>query len=169
MAAKSSQGGNHLETFLVITGIFLLLLGLAGCVLPVIPGPAVAYGGLLVLQLLPEPAFSNSFMFQWAAIVFFITALDYAAPVYGAKYFGGGRWGVNGSLIGMILGFLISGPAGIIIGAFLGAFIGEIISGREARGAMRAAFGTFMGFLAGTFVKIVIVLIIIYHFVSALV
>lgn len=169
MAAKSSQGGNHLETFLVITGIFLLLLGLAGCVLPVIPGPAVAYGGLLVLQLLPEPAFSNSFMFQWAAIVFFITALDYAAPVYGAKYFGGGRWGVNGSLIGMILGFLISGPAGIIIGAFLGAFIGEIISGREARVAMRAAFGTFMGFLAGTFVKIIIVLIIIYHFVSALV
>lgn len=167
--ATKITGGNHLETFLVITGIFLLLLGFAGCVLPVIPGPAVAYGGLFVLQFLPEPAFSNSFMFQWAAIVFFITALDYAAPVYGARYFGGGRWGVNGSLAGMIIGFLAGGPFGMIAGAFAGAFIGELIAGKEGAIALRAATGTFIGFLAGMLMKIVVVIIMTFHFVNSFV
>jgi uncharacterized protein len=157
------------ETFLIILGIVLLLAGLAGCVLPVIPGPALAFLSLAVLQFLPDPPFTSQFMLNWAAIVFLVTVLDYVAPVYGAKRYGGTRWGINGSILGVIVGFLWIGPIGLIIGPFIGAYIGELIAGIGAHNAMRAAFGTFVGFLAGTFVKIIVALIITYHFINAFV
>lgn len=158
-----------METFLIILGIMLLLAGLAGCVIPVIPGPALSYLALVVLQFLPEPAFTNQFMLNWAAIVFLVTVLDYVAPVYGAKRYGGTKWGVNGSILGVILGFLLIGPVGLIVGPFIGAYIGELITGKGASIALKAAFGTFVGFLAGTFVKIIVALIITYHFINAFV
>jgi uncharacterized protein len=157
------------ETLLIILGILLLIAGLAGCVIPVIPGPALSFLALVVLQLLPDPPFTSQFMLIWAAIVLLVTVLDYVAPVYGAKRYGGTRWGVNGSIVGVILGFLLIGPVGLIIGPFIGAYIGELIAGIGAQKALRAAYGTFVGFLAGTFVKIIVALIITYHFINAFV
>lgn len=77
--------------------------------------------------------------------------------------------GVNGSIIGMVVGFIFLGPFGLIIGTFLGAWFGELIAGKSAQIALKAALGSFLGFLAGTFVKIISVLIILFYFITGLI
>lgn len=158
-----------METIIIIAGVLLLILGLLGSVLPVLPGPILGYAALLILMLLPEPVFTSQFLIIWAVVTILVTLLDYVVPVYGTKRLGGSKSGVNGSVIGVVIGFIFLGPLGLIIGPFLGAYIGELIAGKQSRVALRSAVGSFIGFLAGTFIKVIIVLIMSYHFVNALI
>lgn len=158
-----------METLLIIVGAVLLIVGLIGCIVPVLPGPVLGYLGLVVLQFLPEPAFKTDFLVTWGIVVGLVTLLDYYVPIWGTKRFGGSRAGVNGSIIGAIIGFLFFPPLGIIIGPFFGAYIGELIGGQSSQHAWRSALGSFMGFLAGTFMKIIVVLIMIYNFIDGLI
>jgi uncharacterized protein len=158
-----------METLIIIAGVVLLLVGLIGCIAPVLPGPVIAYMGLVVLQFLPEPVFSVNFLITWGVVVVLITLLDYVVPVWGTKKFGGSKSGVNGSIAGAVIGFLFFPPLGLIIGPFAGAYLGELVAGKNSRIALRSAFGSFIGFLAGTFIKIIAVLIMIYHFINGLV
>ena len=74
--------------------------------------------------------------------------LDYFIPAIGAKHFGGTKAGMIGTTIGLILGLLSPIPGGIILGLFIGAFIGELIKDRnDSKKALKAAFGSFIGFL----------------------
>jgi uncharacterized protein YqgC (DUF456 family) len=88
-----------------------------------------------------------------------VQILDYFVPIWGTKKFGGTKYGVWGSIIGLLVGLLFLpplGPFGIITilgGPFLGAYIGETMGGSDKKKSLRAAFGTFIGFLAGTFIK----------------
>ena len=148
-----------------LTGLVLLLLGIAGCFLPVIPGPPLCWASLLILQLHKEPPFTSDFLIVWAAVVIVVTLLDYYVPVWGTKKFGGTRYGNWGSAIGVITGIFIFPPFGIIIGPFLGAFIGEKIGGKDNRQALRSAWGSFAGFLAGTIMKLAVSLIMGYYFI----
>jgi uncharacterized protein len=158
-----------METLIIIAGVVLLLVGFIGCIAPVLPGPVIAYMGLVVLQFLPEPVFSVNFLITWGVVVVLITLLDYVVPVWGTKKFGGSKSGVNGSIAGAVIGFLFFPPLGLIIGPFAGAYLGELVAGKNSRIALRSAFGSFIGFLAGTFIKIIAVLIMIYHFINGLV
>lgn len=158
-----------METIIIIAGVLLLILGLLGSVLPVLPGPILGYAALLLLLLLPEPVFTARFLVIWAVVTILVTLLDYVVPVYGTKRLGGSKSGVNGSVIGVVIGFIFLGPLGLIIGPFIGAYLGELIAGKQARVALRSAIGSFIGFLAGTFIKVILVLIMSYHFVNALI
>ena len=81
------------------------------------------------------------------------------------KKFGGSKAAVTGSTIGLIAGFFI-GPVGIILGPFLGALIGEMIHNKgESDGTLKAAFGAFMGFLTGTGIKMICVLLFIWYYI----
>jgi uncharacterized protein YqgC (DUF456 family) len=144
-----------MDTFLIITGIILLLAGLAGCVLPALPGPPLSYIALLLLHFTGRYQFSNKFLIIWLIITAVVVILDYLVPVWGAKKFGAGKRGVWGSIIGLLLGFFIFPPFGIILGPFLGAVIGEMSSGKETGAALKAGFGSFAGFIAGTLLKLV--------------
>ncbi len=148
-------------------GIALIIVGFLGSILPVLPGPPIAYVGILLQQLREEPPFSTFWLVAWGAIVLIITILDYWFPVYGTKVFGGSKYGAWGSMIGLIIGMLFLGPFGVIIGPFLGAYIGEIIKGYPQGKALKAAFGSFLGFLAGTFVKIITIIgLLVYLIIS---
>lgn len=145
-----------------------MLVGIAGCFLPIIPGPPLSYFGLLVMQLKEQAPFSTKFMITWAIIVVIVTVLDYIVPAYGTKKFGGTKYGIWGCTIGLILGFWM-GPAGIILGPFLGALIGELIGGKSSNLALKAAFGSFVGFLLGTLLKLMVCGVMFWYFVGALV
>jgi uncharacterized protein len=145
----------RMDFFLIILGVFFIILGIAGCILPVIPGPPIAYLALLMLQLSSKPPFSIEFMLIFAFLTIAVTILDYIVPVWGTKKFGGSKYGVWGSTIGLIIG-LFFGPLGIIIGPFIGAFIGELIAEKQAGEALRAALGAFIGFVAGTLMKLAV-------------
>lgn len=143
-----------METIIIIFGAILIIAGLLGSFLPVLPGPPISYVGMLVLQLTATPPFTVKFLIVWALIVIAIMILDNVVPAWGARKYGGSPFGVWGSLIGLIAGFFFP-PMGIIIGPIAGAFLGEMIGGKTSDQAMRAAWGSFVGFLAGTLMKVI--------------
>jgi uncharacterized protein len=151
----------------LILGIILMLGGIAGCFLPVLPGPPMSYVGLLILQLRTEPPFTVKFLVIWAIVTAVVTALDYYIPIYGTKKFGGTKYGVWGCTIGLLVGLWL-GPVGVIIGPFAGAFIGEMIYNSNSKIAFKSALGSFLGFLAGTLLKLVVCFVMAYYFVTAL-
>ncbi|MBI9035032.1 MAG: DUF456 domain-containing protein [Bacteroidales bacterium] len=136
-------------------GAILMVVGLIGCILPIIPGPPISFFGLLMMQLTEKYGFSSKFILIWALVATAVTVLDYVVPVWGTKKYGGSKKGVWGSMIGLFLGLLFFPPLGIIIGPFMGAFVGELMAGKQSSDALRSGFGSFLGFLAGTLLKII--------------
>ena len=179
-----------MDIFLIILGAICLLLGLIGCVAPVIPGVPLSYVGLLLLHFTDRVQFSWQFLTVWAVIVIVIQVLDYFIPAWGTKKFGGSKYGVWGSTIGLLLGFFM-GPWGIIVGPFVGAVVGELIyfnrhpqaiisdseqpasNTQQAKNsnltrALRAGFGSFVGLLTGTILKCICCGMMIVYFVKEL-
>ena len=157
-----------MDIFLIIVAGLLVLIGFAGCILPVIPGVPLSYIGILILHFTDRVQFSSAFLVTWAIITIIIQVLDYYIPIWGTKRFGGSRWGTIGSAIGVVVG-LFFGPLGIILGPFVGAIVGELLSGRASAEAIKAGFGAFVGFLVGTVAKLVIAGFLIYYYVEALI
>ncbi len=156
----------------ILVFILLWIIGLIGCFVPVIPGPPIAYLGILAMQFRQEPPFSTWALVLWGLFILIITVLDYWVPVYGTKIFGGSKWGANGSLIGMIAGLFtgfFTGPIGMFAGAFVGAFVGEILYGKNEKDALTAAFGSFLGFLAGVVMKVVSVFMLLFYFLIGII
>jgi uncharacterized protein YqgC (DUF456 family) len=89
-------------------------------------------------------------------------------PVWGTKKFGGSKYGTRGAAIGIIVGIFL-GPVGIIIGPLLGAFVGEMIFRDDFNYALKAGFGSLIGFLAGVGLKLAASLIMTFYFVRALI
>ncbi len=150
--------GAFLQALIWIGTGMLMLLGLLGSVVPALPGPPLVFAGALLFALLRrfEPV-GWVVIAVLAAIAAFSQLMDYLASAWGAKKFGGGRWGVLGSLLGGLAGFLLFSFPGMIAGIFVGAFALEIGFGnREFRAALRVGGGALVGFLAGALMKVVI-------------
>ena len=130
----------------------LLILGLLGCVVPVIPGPALSYAALLLL--LPSRFAPSLGVCVWFGIgCAAVLVLDTIVPALGAKRFRCSRWGVAGCMIGTFVGMFF-GLLGLVLGPFVGAVLGEIIAGRNFSESMRGGFGAFLGFLSGVLLKV---------------
>jgi len=162
----------------IIVGVILILVGLIGAIIPGIAGPVISFLGLVVLQLKKQAPFSEEELVIFGLIAAAVTVLDYVVPIWGTKNFGGTKMGVRGSTVGLIVAFIglpilgiVIGPfglLGIILGPFVGAYIGESMSGQDSRVAMRSAIGSFIGFLGGTFMKLVYSIVVGYYFFAAL-
>lgn len=155
-----------MDIVLIVIGVVLMLVGIAGCILPLLPGPPLCYIALLIQQLQEDPPYTSDFLITWALITVGITALDYVIPIWGTKKFGGTRYGVWGCMIGLVAGLWL-GPFGIIIGPFVGAFIGELIANSNSNQAFKAALGSFAGFVVGTLLKLVACFVMGWYFVKA--
>ena len=148
----------------LIIGLVLMAVGILGCVLPLLPGPPLCYVALLIQQLRTDDPFTSKFLWIWAAITVAVTVLEYIIPVVSTKKFGGSKYGIWGCTIGLIAGFWM-GPLGIIIGPFVGAFIGEILASQNSDQAIKAAWGSFIGFLFGTLLKLMACVIMAWYLV----
>ena len=156
-----------MEWLWISLGILCALLGVVGSFLPLIPGPPIAYAGLLLQQLRPEKQFSTKFLVIWAVIVVVIVVLDYLIPIWGTKKFGGTKYGMWGCTLGFILAFWM-GPWGVILGPLIGAFIGEMIAKNDSRHALRAAMGSFVGFLFGSLLKVIVCFVMLYYVIASI-
>jgi hypothetical protein len=154
-----------MDTLLLVIGIIIMLVGILGCFLPLLPGPPLCYVALLLQQLRSDAPFTAKFLWIWAGITVVVTALDYVIPVYGTRRFGGTKYGVWGCMIGLLAGFWM-GPLGIIIGPFAGAFVGEMFASKNSEHALRAAWGSFVGFLLGTVLKLVMCSIMAWYLIE---
>jgi len=152
-----------METTLIILGLLFIVAGIIGCIIPGVPGPPLAFVSLILLEFTDATPFTFTFMGTWGLIVVGVTLLDYYVPVWGTKKFGGSKYGMWGSIVGLVIG-LFTGPIGIILGPFLGAYLGETIGGMRNEAALKAGLGAFLGFVAGTIMKLGVSFIISYYF-----
>ena len=158
-----------LDIVLIIFGVLFLLIGLAGCIIPAIPGPPLSYIAILFLHFTEKYQFSSEFLLLWVAIAIVITIIDNVIPIWGTKKYGGSKKAVWGSMIGLVIGMFVFPPFGIIIGPFLGAVAGELIDGKDTSSAIKAGFGAFMGFLGGTILKLISSGMMTYYFIQKMI
>lgn len=143
-----------MDLICISLGVLFMIAGILGSLLPVIPGTPLSWIGFIVLYLAPSLEFEWTFIIITGVIAIGLYVLDYLIPAWGTKRFGGSKAGVWGTTIGLIVGILAPIPFGILIGPFLGAFIGELFFNKtKGTQALKAAAGSFMGFLASTFMK----------------
>ena len=157
-----------MELFLVCIALLLMLLGILGSFLPVLPGPLTSWAGLLVLHFTEGVELSHTFLIVSLVFAVFIYVLDYIIPAIGTKRFGGSRAGMIGTTLGLIIGLFSPIPFGIIIGPFVGALIGEMMHRNDFNKALKAAFGSFLGFIASTFLKFIVAIIYLGFFIVKL-
>jgi uncharacterized protein YqgC (DUF456 family) len=145
-----------MEFLWTILGFILILIGLLGSFLPLLPGPPISYAGLLLLHYFGHARSSNMLLIVFAVLVVLLVLLDYLLPIWTTKKYGGSKAGQWGATIGVLFGIFL-GPWGIILGPLVGAYLGELILGRNNKDAWQSAKGAFMGFLLGTGLKIMLV------------
>jgi uncharacterized protein len=153
-----------MDYILIVLGALFIIGGILGGVLPVLPGPPLSYIGLLFLHLTERYHFSTRFLIIWLIVTAVVTLIDYLIPVWGTKRFGGSKQGIWGSIIGLVIGLFFFPPFGIIVGPFLGAVVGELTVGKDSGAALKSGFGSFVGFLAGTLMKLAAAGLMAWHF-----
>lgn len=146
-----------IDILIVLSGLILIVLGMIGSFLPVLPGPPVAWLGLLALYFTQAIPVSFTLLVITGILALIMFILDYIIPAVGTKRFGGSRAGAIGTTIGLIIGLIALGPLGVIIGPFVGAFVGEMgFNQSDSKTAVKAATGSVLGFLASSFMKFVV-------------
>lgn len=158
-----------MDILLITIGTILIITGLIGCFVPIIPGPPLSWLGILSIYVTDNSTISTSFLILWLVISLIAAGLDYLIPIWGTKKFGGTKMGVRGSIAGLVVGLFFP-PIGIIVGPFLGALVAELIhDAHDTEKAFKSAFGSFIGFLLGTGLKLGVSLTLTWYFVFDLI
>jgi uncharacterized protein YqgC (DUF456 family) len=157
-----------MDYVLLALAIALMIIGIAGCLLPVLPGPPLSFLGIVVLHFTRFADISKNLFIILGALAIIVTIIDYVVPIWGTRHFGGSKYGMRGATVGLIIGLFL-GPPGIIIGPFLGAVVGELIFKDDLKYAIKAGFGSLLGFLTGVGLKLAASLLMTFYFVKALI
>ena len=154
-----------METFLIIAAVVCGIVGLMGAIIPILPGTALSFIGMLCVYFTPNSNLTPTNLVIWGIITALVIVLDYILPGYMSKKFGGTKKGVTGATLGVILGMFL-GPMGIIFGPFIGAFLGEMMNDHNSTDkAIKVAFGSLMSFFLGTGLKLIVGGLILYNIV----
>lgn len=135
-----------------IVCIILLVLGIVGTFLPVLPGLLLSLAGLLIYKFGTDAPLSMVYVWIFVSLTILSTVLNYVIPARTNRKYGGTRWGSVGSVVGTIAGLLfIPIPFGFLIGMFLGVFVGELLhDAKDKKKAWNSTKGAFIGFIYGT-------------------
>ena len=144
-----------MDILLIVFAFLLLMAGIAGSVLPVLPGPPMSYAGMLLLHLTDKIHFTTYQLVVWLIVVVVLQVVDYITPLLGSKYSGGTSFGNRGCMAGTLLGLFFM-PWGVVVGPFIGAVVGEMMGGQDLSHAVRSGIGTLLGFLFGTLLKVIV-------------
>ncbi len=157
-----------MDLLLLLLGFLLMITGILGSFLPVLPGPPISWVGLLLLSLTKAVPTDGWFLGITGAVALLVGVLDYIIPALGTKKFGGSKAGMAGTMVGLLISILfpVLGIFGIIVWPFIGALAGELLHKADRKTAMKAAFGSFIGFLTGTFLKFLVTVIFLGLFIS---
>lgn len=138
------------EYFVWALTILLVLIGLAGCIVPILPGTTLILAAMLLHKLL-LPAQLSWWVLGAIALLWLLSLLaDLAGVIIGTRMFGGSKWGMAGAGGGALVGVFISLPA-LLLGTFLGAVVAEkLITGKTGSQSLRSGVGAATGFLLST-------------------
>lgn len=158
-----------METLLTISAILCGIIGILGSVIPVLPGPALSFVGLICAYLTDSSSIGESTLWLWGVITVVVSIMDYILPGYFSKLFGGSKAGITGATIGVFVGMFF-GPVGIIFGPFAGAVLGEMLNQqRTLDEAVKVGFGSLISFIVGSGLKIIVASMMTYYIVQDLI
>ena len=143
-----------LEILIFCLAFICLLVGIVGAVLPILPGPIFTFLGILIIHFFTDFQFGTSQLILYAILTVFVFFSDYFLQFLGVKKFGGEKYSIYGTVLGIIIGLFFV-PIGLIVGPFLGAFLGARIDHKDHAHALTIAIGSLFGFIFGTFIKII--------------
>ena len=155
-----------LEITLLLISALALVAGIVCCFIPILPGPLIAYAGLLCM-IPTEKSPSVSVLCLFGVVVVLVAVLDYVVPAMGAKKFNCSKFGVWGCMIGTIAGVFFL-PFGLLLGPFLGAVAGELIARKTFAAALKGGVGAFLGFLTSVFLKVAACLLMLAYYLTQL-
>jgi uncharacterized protein YqgC (DUF456 family) len=156
-----------MHVFLYSLAAVLVLVGLAGAVIPMLPGIPIIFGGLWLAAGVDRYQHVSS---GWLIAIGIIAAvgllLDFAAAALGAKRVGASAQAVAGALLGTVIG-LFFGIPGLVFGPFVGALIGELIAGRDLQRSTHVGIATWLGLIFGTLMKLAASIMMVVLFAAA--
>ena len=157
-----------MDILVSILAIVAGIIGIAGSILPGLPGTPVSWIGLLILYIWGNgtnaagDTLSVKALIVWGVVVVIVSVIDYVVPMWFTKVTGGSRYAERGAMAGLIIGIFLT-PVGMILGSFLGAFLAELYYNRQGVAqAMKAAIGSFLGFITGTGLKTIVAVLIMW-------
>jgi uncharacterized protein YqgC (DUF456 family) len=151
-----------METLIVVLAILTGVIGIAGSILPGLPGTPVSWVGLLLLYVWGPEEMALKTLIVWGVVVAIASVVDYVVPMYFTKLTGGSKYAERGAMAGLVLGIIFT-PVGMILGSFLGAFLAELYYTRQGTSqALKAAIGSFLGFITGTGLKTIVAVLILW-------
>ena len=158
-----------MDIFLIILAGIFIVISIIGSIVPGLPGPPIGMIGVILLHITDKVDISLTTLIVCAVLTILVSILDYYLPIYSTKKFGGSKYAVRGSIIGMVVGFLFT-PIGVILGTFLGAVIGELLNGSDMVNSLKIGSLTFLGTILGLGIKLMLccsfVFIYVYYLVS---
>jgi len=158
-----------MTTVWIILGLLLAIIGLFASVVPVLPGPFISFVSLLVLSFARQwEVFSTTGLVVFAVLAVLVSLSDTLFSIVGARRYGASRYGITGSIIGMLVGMFYIPPAGIFLGAVVGALIGELVAGKTRSEALRAGWGVLVGNIVSMGVKAAYCGAVLFFYVEAL-
>ncbi len=159
------------DILLFVATLIVMMIGLAGSILPVMPGTPIIWAAAFVYAIVTDfEAIGKDYLIWFGVLTLLSQVLDWLAGIYGARRLGATRWGMLGAFIGTVVGFIIGSIVGLILVPLIGAIAFELLAGKRANIALKAGFGTFLGFIAGVVMKVglgvVMVVVFIYRVVK---
>jgi uncharacterized protein YqgC (DUF456 family) len=137
-----------------IIAILLVAAGLAGLVLPALPGPLLVFAGLFLAAWAEQFVHVGTWTLVVLAVMAALASLaDFVAGAFGAKRYGASPRSVAGAALGAIVGIFFGLP-GLLLGPFIGALLGELSARRDLAAAGRAGWGATIGLVLGTAAKL---------------
>ena len=147
--------------------VVLVLVGLAGAILPALPGTPVVLAGLVMMAWLGDFEAVRPITLLWLTLLTLLSlVIDFLATAEGARRFGAGRGAILGATLGVLVG-LFFGLPGLLLGPFVGAVLGHMAGRARLDDSLRAGVGASVGVLVGTVAKVVISVIMIAWFAIA--
>lgn len=144
-----------MNTLLAILALLLVVVGIIGCIVPVLPGPVLAYGGMVCSYFCSFSQITATQIWVFLLLTVTVSLADYLLPAYLSRVFGGTKAGATGATVGLIVGILLGNIIGAIIGPFIGAVAGELLhDGNNVERALKVGFGSFLSFIVGTGLKL---------------
>ena len=145
-----------MDLLLSVLALLLMAAGFVGCIVPALPGPAIAFAGLLCCYGCHTAPFDAMQLILWGVAMMAVTVVDYFLPAFVTRWFGCSHTSSVGATIGLLVGVLFT-PVGMLAGSFLGAMIGELLHDSRRFGrALLAGIGAFLAFVFGTGIKLAV-------------
>ena len=159
-----------MSTALIVFAVILGIIGIIGSIVPGLPGPPISWAGLLLAffgRRMTDGGngITLTCLLIWLGITIAVTILDYVIPAQFTKLAGGSKAGSWGAMIGLLVGIIFT-AIGMIAGCFLGALIGELVFGKKEAGAsFKSALGAFAGVMAGTGIKLITTVTMMFYII----